>query len=113
MSILEELNLILDELKIPCATGIYKAPVPKEYAVFVPLADSYPLNGNDMPLVDLNEVRISFFTKGNYRNKTQSIVRELLHRDFTITDRKYVDYEESTGYHHYAIEVAKLYEMEE
>lgn len=41
------------------------------------------------------------------------IVRALLAADITITDRRYVGHEDDTGYHHYAIDVAKIYELEE
>nr|WP_278532777.1 hypothetical protein [Dehalococcoides mccartyi] len=41
------------------------------------------------------------------------IVRALLDADFTITDRRYIGHEDDTGYHHYAIDVAKNYELEE
>jgi len=37
----------------------------------------------------------------------------LLQADFVITDRRYIGYEYDTGYHHYAIDVAKEYETEE
>ena len=33
--------------------------------------------------------------------------------DFTITDRRYIGHEDDTGFHHYAIDVAKLYGLEE
>lgn len=41
------------------------------------------------------------------------IVKTLLAQDFTITDRRYVGYETENGYHHYVVDVAKHYEMEE
>lgn len=34
-------------------------------------------------------------------------------RTFYITDRRYIGYETETGYHHYAIDVAQIYELEE
>ena len=37
----------------------------------------------------------------------------LLTAGFTITDRRYIAHEDDTGYHHYAIDVAKEYEQEE
>ena len=30
-----------------------------------------------------------------------------------ITDRRYIGHEDDTGYHHYAMDVAKLYGLEE
>ncbi len=42
-----------------------------------------------------------------------AIVRALLSNDFTITARSYIGFETDTGYHHYNVDVAKNYEMEE
>ena len=38
-----------------------------------------------------------------------------MNADITITDRRYIAHEDDTGYHHFAIDVAKDYEylMEE
>ena len=41
------------------------------------------------------------------------IVGALLAADFTITDRIYIGHEDDTGYHHYAIDVAKIYPIKE
>ena len=43
----------------------------------------------------------------------KKIVKGLLNNNFTITDKRYVEYENDTGFHHYNIDVAKYYEMEE
>ena len=43
----------------------------------------------------------------------KKIVKGLLQNNFTITDKRYVEFENDTGYHHYNIDVAKYYEMEE
>ena len=41
------------------------------------------------------------------------IICAVLNAEMTITDRRYIGHEDDTGYHHYAIDVAKQYEMEE
>ena len=41
-----------------------------------------------------------------------ALVRTLLGADFYITDRRYIGFETDTGYHHYAIDVAKIYDLE-
>jgi len=40
-------------------------------------------------------------------------VRALLSSDITITARQYIGFEAESGYHHYNIDVAHYYEMEE
>lgn len=42
-----------------------------------------------------------------------TLARALLAADVTVTDRRYIGHEDDTGYHHYAIDVAKSYVWEE
>ena len=112
MSILAELNTLLSPI-LPVETGIFSAKPPDEYLVLTPMTDEFPLFGDNTPLIDLSEVRISLFSKGNYLQRKHQITLTLLNADFTITDRRYIGYESDTGYHHYAIDVAKSYELEE
>jgi hypothetical protein len=77
------------------------------------MTDAFSLFGDNKPLMDVSEVRISLFSKGNYLKRKRQITQVLLAADFTVTDRRYVGYEDATGYHHYAIDVAKEYETED
>ena len=43
----------------------------------------------------------------------KAVVNALLAADFTITARQYIGFENESGYHHYAVDVAKHYELEE
>ena len=112
MSILQELNKLLYPI-LPVETGIFSGIAPDEYLVLTPMADIFVLYGDNVPLVDVSEVRISLFSKGNYIKRQKQIIVALLGEAFTITDRRYVGYENDTGYHHFAIDVAKEYETEE
>lgn len=113
MSILEELQIVLEPLGIPTQTGVFTDTAPDKYIVIVPLADSFDLHADNTPSVDIQEVRLSLFCKGSYTKEKNAIVRTLLGADFTITDRRYIGYENDTGYFHYAVDVAKIYEMED
>ncbi|XJZ27702.1 hypothetical protein ACF5W4_02315 [Bacillota bacterium Lsc_1132] len=113
MSILAELNTILESIKLPVETGVFSGVPPDEYAVLTPLADSFGVFGDNMPLIDISEVRISLFCKNNYLARKNQLVGLLLLSGFVITGRQYVAYEADTSYHNYAIDVAKDYEMEE
>ena len=75
--------------------------------------DSFELHDDNAPTADVQEVRISLFTKGNYARTASRLVKVLLSADITVTARKYVGHEDDTGYHHYAVDTAKNYEMEE
>ena len=106
MSLLSELSAIAKKLKIPAQTSVYSGNAPDEYLVFTPLYDSFELHADNAPTADVQEVRISLFTKSSYTRTVSRIVKALL-------ARKYVGHEDDTGYHHYAVDTAKNYEMEE
>ncbi|MDU6305064.1 MAG: hypothetical protein E6579_00205 [Clostridium sp.] len=111
MSILSELNTILTPI-LPVETGVFSGVPPDEYLVLTPMTDGFALFGDNAPLIDVPEVRISLFSKGNYLQRKRQITSALLNAEFIITDRRYIGHEDDTGYHHYAIDVAKEYEME-
>ncbi len=111
MNILAELNTLLAPV-LPVETGVFSGVPPDEYLVLTPMTDEFMLFGDNMPLIDVSEVRISLFSKGNYLQRKRQITSALLGAEFTITDRIYLGYEDDTGYHHYAMDVAKQYETE-
>lgn len=113
MSILSDIQTALTDLNIPIETGVFTDKAPAKYIVVVPLSDSFDLHADNAPGCDVQEARISLFVQGSYTKEKNAIVRTLLAWDFTITDRRYIGYETETGYHHYAVDVAKYYEMEE
>ena len=79
----------------------------------VPLTDTFGVNADNTPTYDVQEARISLYSKSNYVADKNRIVRLLISEDFTITGRQYIGFETETGYHHYVVDVAKHYEMEE
>ena len=113
MTILAEINTLLSEMSIQAETGKLSDKASDEYVVLVPISDNFSFFCDDMPKYETSEVRLSIFTKGNYIKFKNKIVKGLLDKNFTITDKRYVEYENDTGYHHYNIDVAKYYEMEE
>lgn len=112
MSILEELNSMLSDFCVPVETGIFSEEAPAEYMVITPLTDVFDLHADDTPGMDVQEVRISLFTKGSYTAIKNRLVRLLVTNGFTVTDRRYVGFDTETGYHNYAVDTAKQYEFE-
>ena len=112
MSLLSELNTIISPL-VPLETGVFSDPAPDKYAVITPMVDTFELYTDDKPRHEVQEARISLFDKGSYTALKNQIVRTLLNADFIITDRRYIGHEDDTGYFHYAIDVAKNYELED
>ena len=113
MTILEELNSVLEATKIPVETGYFTGKVPTTYLVLTPLTDVYALHADNRPHADIEEVRISLFTTLNYNPIKARILRVLLDADFTVTDRRYLGWDAEAGYHGYSIDVQKHYELEE
>ena len=113
MSLLSELKDIATEYGLPVETGVFSGAAPEEYLVLTPLNDTFDLFRDNAPGIDVQEVRLSLFTKGSYTEVKNALVRLLLAADMTITDRRYIGHEDDTGYHNYAIDVAKFYRMEE
>ena len=109
MSLLSEIKTIADSLEVPVETGKFSKTAPETYLVLIPLYDTYHLYADNKPSVDVEEVRISIFTKKNYLRLKKTIETNLLNAEITITDRHYVGHEDDTGYHHYVIDVEKEY----
>ena len=111
--ILSELNILLTTLGVSVETGVFKGKAPDEYVVVVPLTDIYGVCADDCPLYEVQEARVSLFSKNNYMQRKNQIVKALLAGDFTVTDRIYMGFEEDTEYHHYVVDIAKTYEIQE
>ena len=113
MSLLSELKTVIEAVGLPVETGVFSDEPPDEYVVVTPLADTYELHADNLPGYETQEARLSLFSRGNYLKRKKQLSKALLATDFTITDRRYIGHEDDTGYHHYAIDVAKLYRLEE
>ena len=113
MSLLAELNAVLGELSIRLETGVFSGTAPDTYVVLTPVSDRYDVFADNRPEQDVEEVRISLYTNGNYRTLKGRIEHALLAADLTIMDRTFIGREDDTGYYHYAIDVANHYELEE
>lgn len=62
MSILAELNTLLTPV-LPVETGVFSGVPPDEYLVLTPMTDEFALFGDNCPLNEVAEVRISLFPK--------------------------------------------------
>ena len=111
MSLLETLHNLLLPL-LPIETGTFSQPPPARYLVLTPLMESFHLYADDRPQHEIQEVRLSLFDRGNYNTLKNQIIQTLQQAEITITDRRYLGFEEDTGYHHFVIDVAKDYPWE-
>ena len=108
---LEELNMIVESAGLPVETGVFSKAAPDEYVVITPISDHFALFSDDAPSMNIEEARLSLFSKRNYTQKKDLLVRILLTAGFTVSDRRYIGYEEKTKYHHYSIDI--MHEREE
>ena len=113
MNLLSDLKTILSALEIPVETGVFSDQAPDRYLVLVPLDEEFGYFADDLPCTDVQRVRMSLYTKGNYLKLKNRVIRSLLNADMTITDRRYLGFEPDTKYHHYNIDVENVYETEE
>ena len=113
MSLLSELKTVIEAVGLPVETGVFSDEPPEEYVVVTALADTYELHADNLPEYETQEARLSLFSRGNYLKRKRQLSKALIAADFTITDRRYIGHEDDTGYHHYAIDVAKLFRLEE
>lgn len=113
MNILAETKAAIEPLGIPIETGVFKSAAPDTYIVLVPLLDDFALSADNLPQAEVQELRISLFSKGNYIKTKNQITAALLRADITVTERRYNGYDTGAGYHQYSIDVAKNYEVTE
>lgn len=113
MSILSELNTLVNAVPLPVETGVFSGKAPDEYVVILSLSDIFKVHADNRPGYEVQEARLSLFTKGNYQLRKKQLTTALLNADFSVTERRYIGHEDDTGYHHYAIDVAKNYGLEE
>ena len=109
MNLLSELTAIIESLDIPVETGKLSDVPPNEYIVLVPIHDDYELYADDLPGADVQSVRLSLFTKGNYIRQKNRVLKALLKAGIIITDRLYLGFEQDTKYHHYTIDAENTY----
>lgn len=113
MSILKEINTLLGSFDIPIETGYFSGTPPDEYIVITPMVDTFGIFADNLPQAETQEIRLSLFSKNNYILRKNQLTRLLLEAGFTITDRRYIGFEDDTKYHHYVIDVASEYEFKE
>ena len=107
MSMLEELNTIVESAGLPVETGVFSGTAPEEYVVITPISEHFVLFSDDVPGMNIEEARLSLFSKKNYTQQKDLLVRMLLTAGFVVTDRRYIEHETDTGYHHYSIDLAQ------
>jgi len=113
MNLISEINAVLETMGIPFEAGVFNEPFPQEYILITPLSEMFEVYSDDKPQAEIQEARLSLYSKGNYLLCKNRIVKSFLEADFSITDRHYVGFESDTKYYHYVIDVAKLYYLED
>ena len=66
MSLLSDLKALLTPVGVPIEAGVFSDKAPDQYLVLVPLVDTFDLQADNKPGVDVQEVRLSLYSKGSY-----------------------------------------------
>ncbi|MEW6864511.1 hypothetical protein [Trueperella pyogenes] len=105
--LLEVVTGVCEALAIPVRVSLFTpTPLPDTFAVTTPLGDDLGLWADGAPGVEIEQARLSLYTTGNYLPLRDQVTAAFLAAGVTITGRTYVGFEDETGYHHYAIDLA-------
>lgn len=105
--LLQRITTVADQLGLPIEVGLFTAtPAPDTYLVATPLADLFDVFADNQPGIEVEEVRLGLFTKGNYLTERDRLTTALIEAGLTITARRYVGFEADTKYHHYGLDLA-------
>lgn len=113
MNILSEVTTIIKNIGLPLEVGKFQDFATDEYAVLTPLYDSFEVFADNNPEYETQGVRISLYSKNNYQKRKNQIVKALMEKEITVTDRRFIGFEGNTGYYHYNIDAEKEYNLEE
>jgi hypothetical protein len=109
MNILTELTAVMTALGVPVETGVFSGEAPDTYAVLTPLTDSFDLHADNRPGIDVQEARVSLFSKRSFLAVKDQIVAAALDSDMVITNRSFISHDDETAYFHYVVDVTKHY----
>jgi len=106
LSIYELIINTLEPLGIPVSINENTDKAAERYIVIIPLYDGFDVFADNKPSIEVSEVELSIYSKGNYLKLVKDISVLLIDAGFTITNRRYLEYEKDTKLHHYIIDVA-------
>lgn len=82
------------------------------FIVIIPIDDNLTLYADNTPQLQTETAELGLYCKGNYLDFRNDVTKALISVGITITNRRYLEYEENTNYHHYIIDVAAASEEE-
>lgn len=105
--LLETLTTIADRLDLPIAVSLFTdSPAPDTYLVATPISDTLEVFADNNPHVEVEEVRLSLFTTGNYLPWRDTLTHALVDAGLVVTAKRYIGFEDDTGYHHYSFDIS-------
>lgn len=106
MSTYELIRDTLQSLNIPVSINENVDKNAVSFIIIIPLYDGFDVFADNKPSIEVSEVELSIYSKGNYLKLVKDISVLLIDAGFTITNRRYLEYEKDTKLHHYIIDVA-------
>lgn len=107
MNLTERIDVALAPLGVPVSVMEHMTDRGKsdKFIVIVPENDDIAY-ADDKPLAFVEGAALQLYCIGNYLGFRDEVTNALISADITISSRRYMEYEQDTGYHHYIIEVA-------
>ena len=81
MSISQHIINTLKPLNIPVTLIENPVKAANKYVVLIPLSDNFEVFANNRPTIEVNEMELAIYVKGNYLDFVSQIVRLLLQAD--------------------------------
>ena len=117
MSLNEQIIKALKPLKIDITVVEHPldstGKLPDSFLVINPQYEEFALHADDKPDFWKSTVELALFTKGNYLPLRDKLTRLLVKAEITITERRYIEMETDTGYHHYIFGLESIQNYEE
>lgn len=108
MSLNEQIITSLAPLNVSVTVAEHPTDTQKreKFIVIIPTNDNFGLHADDKPLAAVETAELALYCKGNYLGFRDKVTERLIAADITIINRRYLEFEQDTDYHHYIIEVA-------
>lgn len=89
------------------------SPHPTTYLVATPIADTLDVFADNTPGVEIEHVRVSVFTAGNYLPLRDQLTALFLEAGIMIEARSSITFEADSSYHHDVFDLAAYSELRE
>lgn len=85
----------------------------ERFCVIIPASDNFECCADDRPISGTETAELALYCKGNYLAFRDETLKLLVGAGITVTDARYLEFENDTKYHHCIFDVAAVRNYEE